>query len=108
TREQWRELTARCNDYFTWQAAKPAVAILQTLDVERIVWLVEHGVQARLLELVARDLEVAEASDGLVDLDKLLRLQRGLLTLLRNFVSFQDFYGRERKAIFQAGRLFID
>ena len=108
TREQWRELTARCNDYFTWQAAKPAVAILQTLDVERIVWLVEQGVQARLLELVARDLEVAEASDGLVDLDKLLRLQRGLLTLLRNFVSFQDFYGRERKAIFQAGRLYID
>ncbi|PRB80554.1 hypothetical protein [Pseudomonas sp. MYb185] len=108
TREQWHDLTARCNAYFAWQAAKPAVDILQTLDVERIVWLVEQGMQARLLDLVAKDLEVAEAADGLVELDKLLRLQRGLLTLLRNFVSFYDFYSRKHKAIFQAGRLFID
>lgn len=107
-RNQWQELTARSNDYFVWQAAKPQVGILDGLSVERIVELVEQGVQTRLLELVAFDLEVADAAGGLVDLDKLLRLQSGLITLLRNFVSFQDFYGRKNKAVFQAGKLYID
>ena len=108
SRAQWQELTARSNAYFAWQTSKPQVEILNGLNVERIVELVELGVEARLLELVAFDLEVADAAGGLVDLDKLLRLQKGLITLLRNFISFQDFYGREKKAIFQAGRLFID
>ncbi|MFA5679355.1 MAG: hypothetical protein WC953_13285 [Pseudomonas sp.] len=108
SRSQWLELTARSNAYFAWQASKPQVDILNGMSVERIVELVEQGIQARLLELVAFDLEVAEAADGLVDLDKLLRLQRGLVTLLRNFISFQNFYCRQEKAIFQAGRLYID
>lgn len=108
SRSQWQELTARNNAYFTWQASKPQVAILESLRVERVVELVEQDIQLRLLELVAVDLEVAEAAGGLVDLDKLLRLQQGLVTLLRNFVSFQNFYWRGEKAIFQAGRLYID
>lgn len=108
SRAQWQELTARSNAYFSWQAAKPAVAILEHLSVERIVALVEQDYQSRLLALVTMDLEVAEAAGGLVDLDKLLRLQRSLVTLLRNFISFQDFYCRRDKAVFQAGRLYID
>lgn len=108
SRSQWQELTARSNAYFAWQAAKPEVGILEHLTVERIAELVEGDYQARLLALVAKDLEVAEAAGGLVDLDKLLRFQRGLVQLLRNFASFQDFYCRRDKAVFQAGRLFID
>jgi len=107
-KSEWRALVAKCDDYFAWQAARPRVAILETLSPERIVWLVEHGVQDRLLALVARDLEVAEAADGLVELDKLLRLRRGLVTLLKNFVSFEAFYARREKAVFQAGTLYID
>lgn len=108
SKEQWDALTAKCNDYFEWQAAKPNAAILQTLSVQHIIWLVEHGVHDRLLELVAEDRSVAEAAEGLLELDKLLRFKRDLLTLLRNFISFQDFYGRKDKAIFQAGTLYID
>jgi len=108
SRSQWQELTARSNAYFSWQASKPQVSILDGLNVERIVELVQGDIQARLLELVAFDLEVAEAAGGLVDMDKLLRLQQGLITLLRNFVSFQNFYWRREKAIFQAGQLYID
>ena len=84
------------------------MAILETVPVERIVTLIEQGVQAQLLALVAQDREVAEAAEGLVDLDKLLRFKNSLLTLLRNFVSFRDFYSPAEKAVFQAGRLYID
>jgi len=107
-RAQWRELVARGSQYFAWQAEKPDVAILAILSVERAVELVEQGVQERLLALVAEDLEVAEAADGLVDLDKLLRYQNSLVILLRNFISFHDFYKPGHKAVFQAGRLYID
>lgn len=108
SRDQWRELLARSDEYFSWRAASPGVAILETVPVERIVTLVEQGVQEQLLALVAQDREVAEAAEGLVDLDKLLRFKSGLLTLLRNFVSFRDFYSPNEKAVFQAGRLYID
>jgi transposase len=49
-----------------------------------------------------------QAIGQIVDLDKLVRYQAGLVTLLNNFVSFSDFYTRKDKAIFQAGTLFID
>src|SRR5690625_505232 len=51
SKEQWTALKTQCNDYFAWQAAKPTAAILQTLDIERIVGLVEHGIQDQLLAL---------------------------------------------------------
>lgn len=105
---QWQKLLELCGDYLAWQAAQPQVAIAQVLPLERILKLVEQDVQTQLLALVDEDLAVAEAADGLVELDKLIRLQQGLVTLLRNFVSFRDFYERADKAVFQAGTLYID
>ena len=35
-------------------------------------------------------------------------MKRDFYTLLKNYISFQDFYNREIKAIFQCGRLVID
>jgi hypothetical protein len=40
--------------------------------------------------------------------DKLLRFHKDLFVLLRNFVTFYDFYAPDQKAIFQVGTLFID
>ena len=44
------------------------------------------------------------------DLRKLLYLNRDFYTLLRNYITFQDFYSpdKELKAVFQAGTLIID
>ena len=42
------------------------------------------------------------------DLEKLVRLNKNLAELLRNFVNFGAFYNGENEAIFQYGRLFID
>src|SRR5690606_37893117 len=106
--EQWLHLVELCGNYLAWRAETPAVAIAETLERGRILELVEQDAEARLLALVEEDKAVAEAADGLVELDKLIRLRRGLVKLLRNFVSFQSFYAREDKAVFQAGVLYID
>lgn len=108
SREQWQHLVALCGNYLAWQAETPKVAIVEVLKRGRILELVEQDAEARLLALVEKDKTVAEAADGLVELDKLIRLRHGLITLLRNFVSFQSFYARQDKAVFQAGTLYID
>lgn len=106
--EQWQELQAQTSAYFAWQAGKPAVAILDCLELEQILALDINSLQTRLHALVEQDLEVEEAAQGWMDLDKLLNMQAHLVPLLRNFVSFADFYGRKQLATFQAGRLYID
>lgn len=50
-----------------------------------------------------------DAENGQIQaVDKLLHLVRDFALLLRNYVSFQDLYDRNKQAIFQAGTLIID
>lgn len=106
--EQWLEIKQQFAAYIAWSSAKPKSAVLEHLSVERISELAQSDLQDKLLALVATDLSVVEQANGLLDLDKLLRCQRDLVQLLKNFISFQHFYGKSRKAIFQAGTLYID
>ncbi len=71
-----------------------------------------------LLGLVRLEVPGFEADDVLATLAKeaeregyevrILSADRDLYQLLNNFVAFTDFYGRERKAVFQAGTLYLD
>ncbi len=106
-RTHWQAIQDKAAAYFAWQADQPGVAILEQLSLEEVL-AIDPAREAALQALVAEDLEVEEAAQGWVDLDKLLNMQQFLVPLLKNFVSFEDFYGRKEKAIFQAGRLFID
>lgn len=103
----WQKISATCAPWLAWQAAKPALAI-GTLEPARIEALVDSGARAHLQALVEQDLAVAAEAEGLLDVDKLLRFQQHLVTLLNNFISFRDFYTGSAKAIFQAGTLYID
>lgn len=108
TEPQWQQLLAQAQPYFQWQKQKPQVAVLEHLTVAQVLATDSQQLQPALQQLVEKDLEVAEAAEGWVNLDKLLNMQQYLVLLLKNFVSFADFYSQHEKAIFQAGRLFID
>jgi len=54
------------------------------------------------------DIKLDEETANVQLVDKLLHLTRDYYTLLKNYVSLQDFYNRDKKAIFQAGTLLID
>ncbi|MBO4621611.1 MAG: hypothetical protein J5635_02955 [Paludibacteraceae bacterium] len=61
----------------------------------------------------ANDANAAALAEGTAkyrDLRKLLYLTRDFYQLLRNYITFQDFYSpnKELKAVFQAGTLIID
>ena len=107
TLEQWTQLKASFAPYRTWLAQKPELAVT-ALALDKRQALLDSLIEQALLGLVEEDLSVADAAHALVDLDKLVRYQAGLVTLVNNFVSFSDFYARKNKAIFQAGTLFLD
>lgn len=100
-----------------WQAIRQQLAPLQALMSQRpdnaAASLPPDRLDALLrtreaLLALLHDDEAAEAHNMLlVDLEKLIRLQRDLVVLLHNFVSFKAFYRREG-AIFQAGTLYLD
>lgn len=54
------------------------------------------------------DIKLDEETASVQLVDKLLHLTRDYYTLLKNYVSFQDFYDVNKKAIFQCGTLVID
>lgn len=105
--EQWLAIQAQAAPYFAWQTQQPEVAILGQLSLDEVL-AIDNQQEAALQTLVAEDLKVEEAAQGWVDLDKLLNMQQNLVPLLKNFVSFEDFYSGRDKAVFQAGKLFID
>ena len=105
--EAWQTLKARFAEFRAWLARKPATA-LEALGIDRIRALVQGELRRRIDALIARDKALEPQMNAISLVEKLTRLQRDLLPLLRNFVSFRDFYTRHEKAAFQAGRLYLD
>lgn len=106
TDTQWEELKATLAHCQQWLASCPATP-LGTLTEAEINALLHSGLQAAVTELLDHDEAEKEHSLQAMALEKLIRLQRDLLPLLNNFVSFSSFYRREGAA-FQAGTLFLD
>ena len=104
--EQWDALKAQLAPCQAWLAAQPSTP-LGALPLEEAQALLDSGMHAQLQELIARDEAEQQHSAQAVLLEKLIRLQRDLLALLNNFVSFSQFYSREGAA-FQAGTLYLD
>lgn len=107
TLEEWLELSAKFDAYRAWMADRPDTQV-HDLDLAQLAKVVADDTRERLAALIERDLK-ADASAANIDaVERLVRYQRDLVTLLRNFVTMSEFYGGESKAIFQAGTLYLD
>jgi hypothetical protein len=105
--DEWTALVAKLAPYDAWQAVKQGASV-EKLGIERVRALLGGGVRARVEALLARDLALAPQAEAIADLVRMVHYHRDLHTLLRNFVSFADFYDPTRAAIFQAGTLYLD
>lgn len=103
----WNDLSARFAAYRGWLAGKPD-SPLAVVDVAQLRALLADNTRERLAQLIADDLAADAAAGPIAQLERLTRYRRDLVTLLRNFVNFADFYGGQKKAIFQAGTLYLD
>ncbi|MFM8979296.1 MAG: hypothetical protein ACKOSS_02360, partial [Planctomycetia bacterium] len=103
---EWVALRARLAPYRAWAAGK-AGACVEGLGLERVKALLSGTARARLEQAVAEDLAAAPRMEAALEVERLARYWRDLFRLANNFVSFSDFYAR-KKAIFQAGTLYLD
>ena len=109
TEADWAEIGSQFAAYQAWKDGK-AGACVESLGLDGVKAMLEKDKKAALLDLVAQDAALAEEAANIEMVDKFLHVYRDFYRLLRNFVTFHDFYDKDKKvkAIFQAGRLLID
>ena len=107
TEEQWFSLLAKFNAYNVWMGEKKGAEV-EGLGYDAVKTILEENKKDVLLDLVAQDKALESKSNAIDQVDKMLHLYRDFYTLLTNFVTFSDFYSPEKRAIFQAGTLYID
>lgn len=107
TDAEWSALGGRIAPFDAWQAQKAGV-VVEKLGLPRVRALIDGGFKAKIEELIARDKALEPEANAIDSVDKMVRYARDLGTLLNNFVTFRDFYSRKKKAIFQAGTLYLD
>ena len=109
TEADWAAVGAKFAPYTAWKNSKAGTEV-EILGYDEIKELLEENRKDALLELVAKDAALAEEANNIDMVVKFLYIYRDFYRLLRNFITFDDFYTKDKKvsAIFQNGRLIID
>ena len=105
--KDWQGIVQQFEPYSAWLAAK-AGAEVENLGMERIAQLIQSSTKTQLHALIAKDKELEDEAGSMMQVEQMVRYYRDLFRLLKNFVTFFDFYTPGTKAIFQAGTLYID
>lgn len=104
---EWNKIIETFNAYTQWTSEKEGHAV-EALGLERIQAILSSTYKNQLIKLIEQDVDLEDEANNIILVDKLVRYHRDLYTLLKNFVTFFDFYTPGSKAIFQAGTLYID
>lgn len=109
TEADWVETGAQFASYLGWKNSK-AGAEVEALGPDAVKTFIAKDRKDALLALVAQDSALAEEAANIEMVDKFLHIFRDFYRLLRNFITLNDFYTKDRNvsAIFQSGRLIID
>ena len=109
TEADWAAIGAQFAAYTAWKGAK-AGASVEGLTLDKVNALLKQDQKQALLDLVAQDIALKEEAENIEMVNKFLHVLRDLYRLLKNFITFQDFYNKDKKvgAIFQSGTLIID
>ena len=109
TEDDWAAIGAQFKEYAAWKASK-AGAAAESLGADLVRSLLAKNRKEALLELVAKDADLADEASNIDMVDKFLHIYRDFYRLVKNYVTFHDFYTKDVdvKAIFQAGTLLVD
>ena len=105
--DQWTDISNRFAAHSAWRAKRRGAAVAP-LGLERLKDLVSGTSKADVDALIAQDKALEGTMNAIESVDRLLHYYRHLDTLLHNFVSLREFYTPGRKAVFQAGTLYLD
>ena len=104
----WRRACALFAPYETWLSAKPAGGAA-AFPSERLREVVSGDFVEKCAPLFEKDNAEKPLRVALTDAEKLCRYSRDLALILRNFVSFAEFYKRDADTTaFLVGKLYMD
>jgi hypothetical protein len=106
TESDWTTIKERLAPFAAWQAARPSAALAGLSDA-RVREFHAGTFRQELSALVVKDVALEDQSSQIDLVEKMILFRRDLVRLVRNFVNFSEFYG-QRRAIFQAGTLYLD
>lgn len=107
TEAEWRELSASFVAFEAWRAKKAGL-LVEKLGHDRVREILDTEAKAQIDALIVEDKALEAEANAIDAVDRLIRYHRDLDALLNNFVTFKDFYSRKKKALFQAGTLYLD
>ncbi|MCQ2370163.1 MAG: hypothetical protein MJ007_06780 [Paludibacteraceae bacterium] len=109
TAEQWGTFAAKFAPYTAWIGAKDGVAV-ESLGYDLVKKIVKENKKDKVLALIDEDKSFETEANAISDVDKMLHYVRDIFALLKNYVTFLDFYSptQDTKSVFQAGTLYID
>ena len=109
TEADWVAIGAKFAAYTAWKAAKAGISV-EKLTIAKVNEMLKQDKKQALLDIVAQDLALKEEAENIELVDMFLHMLRDFYRLLRNFITFNDFYekSKEVSAIFQSGTLIID
>ena len=107
TEGEWADVCAQFAPYTAWLGAKKGAEV-ESLGIDAVKAILKEDKKAALLELIEKDKAEEANALSIEEVDKVLRLQKHFYRFLNNYVVLADFYDKDKKAIFQAGRLYID
>ncbi|MBR4735177.1 MAG: phage holin family protein [Bacteroidales bacterium] len=103
----WNDILAKFGPYTAWLAAKKGGEV-EGLGLDAVSAILKEDKKAALLELIEKDKAEEANALSIEEVGKLVSLYKNFYRFLNNYVVLADFYDPEKKAIFQAGRLYID
>jgi hypothetical protein len=107
TQEQWGNVKNVFAAYRVWLRNKKGTKV-ENLGEDKLRTYLDGPYRARVSELIAEDLAVADDLNQTHNLEKLILYQRWLMELVNNFVCFSNLYNPQSRALFEMGTLVID
>ena len=104
---EWTAILGTFAPYIAWMDAKKGAEV-EALGLDCVKAILKEDKKAVLLELIEKDKAEEANALSIEEVDKVLRLNKHFYRFLNNYVVLADFYDPARKAMFQAGRLYID
>lgn len=102
----WKKITGFFAAYHQWLERQKGGQVEQ-LGLNYLTELAGGNNHTHIIQLIEQDTTAGEEADYIFKVDQLVRYYRDLYKLLKNFVTFYDFYSTS-DSIFQAGTLYID
>jgi hypothetical protein len=107
SQEEWDSIPGHFAAWNEWQAAKAGAAV-EPLGIDQIRAYLKGEAEAAIREMIALDKSLEVEINNIGRVERLTRYYCDFYKLLRNFVTFTDFYTPGGLSMFQAGRLYID